>query len=196
MFKTLDEVMKPGAILASQHLDARRRQDRRVHQAPAGRDRHALLQPGQRDEAARGRARREDRQGRARHRDGSSARRSRRPAVVSGVCDGFIGNRMIEQYIAPGRLPAGGRRDAAAGRQGDREVRLRDGAVPHGRPGRQRHRLVHPQAPLRREARHALQQDRRPAVRAGPLRPEDRRRLVRLPGRQARRDPDASSSTT
>ena len=33
VFKTLDEVMKPGAILASQHLDARRRQDRRVHQA-------------------------------------------------------------------------------------------------------------------------------------------------------------------
>ena len=61
VFKTLDEVMKPGAILASQHLDARRRPDRRVHEAAAGRDRHALLQPGQRDEAARGRARREDR---------------------------------------------------------------------------------------------------------------------------------------
>ena len=58
--------------------------------------------------------------------------------------------------LAPGRLPAGGGRHAAAGRQGDREVRLRDGPVPHGRPGRQRHRLGHPQAPLRREARHAL----------------------------------------
>ena len=69
------------------------------------------------------------------------------------MCDGFIGNRMIEQYCAPGRLPARGRLHAAAGRQGDREVRLRHGPVPHGRPGRQRHRLGHPQAPLRREAR-------------------------------------------
>ena len=33
-------------------------------------------------------------------------------------------------------------------------------------------------------------QDRRPAVRDGPLRPEDRRRLVRLRAGQARRDPD------
>ena len=91
-------------------------------------------------------------QGRAGHRDGAGQedqedrRRLRR-------CDGFIGNRMIEQYCAPGRLPAGGGRHAAAGGQGDREVRLRDGPVPHGRPGRQRHRLGHPQAPLRREAR-------------------------------------------
>ena len=52
-----------------QHLHARREQDRVVHEAPAGRDRHALLQPGQRDEAAGSRARREDREGRARHRD-------------------------------------------------------------------------------------------------------------------------------
>ena len=53
----------------------------------------------------------------------------------------------------PGRLPAGRRLHAGAGRQGGREVRLRDGPVPHGRPGRQRHRLGHPQAPLRRKAR-------------------------------------------
>ena len=40
VFEPLDEVMKPGAILASQHLHARRRPDRRVHEAPAGRGRH------------------------------------------------------------------------------------------------------------------------------------------------------------
>ena len=34
-----------------QHVDAGPRQDRVVHEAPAGRDRHALLQPGQRDAA-------------------------------------------------------------------------------------------------------------------------------------------------
>ena len=38
--------------------------------------------------------------------------------------------------------------DARAG-----EVRHGDGPVPHGRPRRQRHRLAHPQAPLRRAAR-------------------------------------------
>ena len=58
VFTTLDEVMKPGAILATNTSHARRRQDRVVHEAAAGRDRHALLQPGQRDEAARGGARR------------------------------------------------------------------------------------------------------------------------------------------
>ena len=61
VFKKLDEVMKPGAILATNTSHAGRQQDRRLHQAPAGRDRHALLQPGQRDEAAGGGARREDR---------------------------------------------------------------------------------------------------------------------------------------
>ena len=35
-----------------QHFRPRRERDRRRHQAPAGRDRHALLQPRQRDEAA------------------------------------------------------------------------------------------------------------------------------------------------
>ena len=44
-----------------QHLHAGRRPDRGVHQAAAGRGRHALLQPRQRDEAAGGGARREDR---------------------------------------------------------------------------------------------------------------------------------------
>ena len=132
--------MKPGAILATNTSTLDVEQDRRVHQAAAGRGRHALLQPGQRDEAARGGARREDRQGRARHRDGAG-KKIKKTAVVSGVCDGFIGNRMIEQYSRQARLPAGRGRDAAAGRQGDREVRLRDGPVPHGRPGRQRHRL-------------------------------------------------------
>ena len=69
VFKTLDEVMKPGAILASNTSTLDVDKIAVVHEAPAGRDRHALLQPGQRDEAARGRARREDRQGRARDRD-------------------------------------------------------------------------------------------------------------------------------
>ena len=59
VFRKLDEVMKPGAILATNTSTLDVEQDRRLHQAAAGRDRHALLQPGQRDEAARDRARRE-----------------------------------------------------------------------------------------------------------------------------------------
>ena len=38
--RQLDEVMKPGAILATNTSHAGRRQDRRLHQAPAGRGRH------------------------------------------------------------------------------------------------------------------------------------------------------------
>ncbi len=62
---------------------------------------------------------------------------------------------MIEQYGAPGRLPARGGRDARSRSTARREVRLGDGPVPHGRPGRQRHRLGDPQAPLRRAPEHA-----------------------------------------
>jgi 3-hydroxyacyl-CoA dehydrogenase len=111
------------------------------------------------------------------------AKKIKKTAVVSGVCDGFIGNRMIEQYSPPGRLAArGGLRARSRSTRPIEKFGLRDGPVPHGRPRRQRHRLGDPQAAATREASgHALQQDRRPAVRARPLRPEDRRRLVRLP---------------
>ena len=74
----------------------------------------------------------------------------KKTAVVSGVCDGFIGNRMLEPYLRQslflleeGALPA----------QVDRaleDVGHGHGAVPDVRPGRQRHRLAHPQAALRR----------------------------------------------
>ncbi len=80
VFQKLDEVMKPGAILASNTSTLDVEQDRGVHQAAAGRDRHALLQPGQRDEAARDRARREDREGRAGDDDEARVEASARPA--------------------------------------------------------------------------------------------------------------------
>ena len=96
VFSKLDAVAKPGAILATNTstLDV---DEIAAAPAPAGRDRHALLQPGERHEAAGGGARQADRQGRARHRRWSSASASRRLPVVSGVCDGFIGNRMLER---------------------------------------------------------------------------------------------------
>ncbi len=114
----------------------------------------------------------------------------KKTSVVSGVCDGFIGNRMIEQYSRQAGFLLDEGCNAAAGGQGRGKVRLCHGPFPHGRPGRQRHWLGHPQAPRRRTRRHEVQPHGRQVVRTGPLRPEDRRRLVRLPGRQARRDPE------
>ena len=61
VFRKLDAVVKPGAILATNTSTLDVDQIAGVHQAPAGRGRHALLQPGQRDEAARSGARQEDR---------------------------------------------------------------------------------------------------------------------------------------
>ena len=174
-----------------QHLHARRRPDRRVHEAPAGRDRHALLQPGQRDEAARGGARRGDRPRTCWPPSMQLGKKIKKTAVVSGVCDGFIGNRMLEQYCAPGAASCSRRAHAAAGRRGAREVRLGHGPVPHGRPGRQRHRLGTSASAATSRSPSCATARSPTAVRAGPLRPEDRRRLVRLRGRQARRDPDA-----
>ena len=49
-----------GRDPGDQHIDAGRRPDRRIHTSPTGRDRHALLQPGERDETAGGRARQDD----------------------------------------------------------------------------------------------------------------------------------------
>ncbi len=97
VFKTLDEVMKPGAILASNtstlDVDAiaaftRRPQDvigthffspanvmkllEVVRGAKTGKDVLATVM--------------------------ALAKKIKKTAVVSGVCDGFIGNRMIEQY--------------------------------------------------------------------------------------------------
>ena len=152
VFKTLDEVMKPGAILASNTstLDVdkiaaftKRPQDVVGMHFFSPANVMKLL------EVVRGEKTAKDVLATVME----LGKKIRKTAVVSGVCDGFIGNRMLEQYFAPGRLPARRGRHAAAGRQGDREVRHGDGAVPHGRPRRQRHRLGDPQAPLRRAAR-------------------------------------------
>ena len=59
-----------GRHSRQQHQHARRRQNRRLHQASTRRDWHALLQPRQRDEAARSRARCANRQRCVGHGDG------------------------------------------------------------------------------------------------------------------------------
>ena len=123
------------------------------------------------------------------------AKKIKKTAVVSGVCDGFIGNRMIEQYSRQAGFLLD---EGATPQQVDKAIEKFGFAMGPFRMGdlagndigwaiRKRRAIEQPE--------HAVQPHRRQAVRAGPLRPEDRRRLVRLPGRQARRDPVASWST-
>ena len=105
------------------------------------------------------------------------------------MCDGFIGNRMIEQYSRQAGFLL---EEGATPQQVDKAIEKFGFAMGPFRMGdlagndigwaiRKRRYVEKP------DMRYT--QDRRPAVRAGPLRPEDRRRLVRLPAGQARRDP-------
>ena len=132
-----------------EHVIPRPRQDRIVHQAPARRDRPAFLQPGQRDAAARDRARREDRTRCARDLDGTREEDQEGRGGVGRL------RRLHRQPHAGalrrrGQRPDHGRRVAAADRRRAAEVRHGDGPVSHGRPGRARHRLGHAQAQGRR----------------------------------------------
>jgi 3-hydroxyacyl-CoA dehydrogenase len=97
VFKTLDEVMKPGAILASNTstLDVdkiaaftRRPQDVVGTHFFSPANVMKLL------EVVRGEKTAKDVLATVM----AVAKKIRKTAVVSGVCDGFIGNRMIEQY--------------------------------------------------------------------------------------------------
>ena len=167
VFATLDDVAKPGAILATNTSTLDVDQIAAGTQPPAGRDRHALLQPGQRDEAAGGRARRADRRRTCSRRSCSSRKRIGKTAVVSGVCDGFIGNRMLEQYLRQALFLLEEGASPAAGRSRAREVRHGDGPVPHERSRRQRRRLARSASAATSRSPHvAYSRDRRPAVRA------------------------------
>ncbi|MBL8342271.1 MAG: enoyl-CoA hydratase/isomerase family protein [Rubrivivax sp.] len=97
VFKTLDEVMKPGAILASNTstLDVdqiagftKRPQDVIGTHFFSPANVMKLL------EVVRGKATAKDVLATVM----ALAKKIKKTAVVSGVCDGFIGNRMIEQY--------------------------------------------------------------------------------------------------
>ena len=98
VFKTLDETMKPGAILASNtstlDLDALARTTRR----PADVIGTHFFSPAhvmKLLEVVRGRETAKDVLATVM----GLARTIKKTAVVSGVCDGFIGNRMLEQYL-------------------------------------------------------------------------------------------------
>ena len=112
VFKTLDETMKPGAILASNtstlDLNALARTTRR----PADVIGTHFFSPAhvmKLLEVVRGKATGKDVLATVM----GLARAIKKTAVVSGVCDGFIGNRMLEPYLGQslfllqeGALPA------------------------------------------------------------------------------------------
>ena len=80
--RKLDAICKPGAMLATNTSTLDVDEIAAATTRPAGRDRHALLQPGQRHAPARDRARREDRQDASRDRDGARPARSARCRVL------------------------------------------------------------------------------------------------------------------
>src|SRR5260221_391424 len=97
VFKTLDETMKAGAILASNtstlDLDALARSTRRP-QDVIGTHFFSPAHVMKLLEVVRGAKTGKDVLATVM----DLAKKLKKTAVVSGVCDGFIGNRMIEQY--------------------------------------------------------------------------------------------------
>lgn len=97
VFKTLDEVMKPGAILASNTstLDVDRiAAFTKRPQDVVGMHFFSPANVMKLLEVVRGQATAKDVLATVM----AISKKIRKTAVVSGVCDGFIGNRMIEQY--------------------------------------------------------------------------------------------------
>ena len=98
VFRRLDEVMKPGAILASNTstLDVNKIADfTRRPQDVVGTHFFSPANVMKLLEVVRGAKTAKDVLATVM----SLAKRIKKTAVVSGVCDGFIGNRMVEQYI-------------------------------------------------------------------------------------------------
>ena len=108
--------------------------------------------------------------------------------VVAGVCDGFIGNRMLHGYFREAGFLL---EEGALPQQVDKVIEDFGFAMGPFRVGDLAGLDVgwlHPQASGGDAAgASALLQGRRPDLRAGALRAEDRRRLVSLRSRQAAR---------
>ncbi len=107
------------------------------------------------------------------------AKKIRKLAIVSGVCDGFIGNRMLHRYIAQAGFSS--KRDACPRRW---IARWRSSVSPWGRFAWATWPATTSAGPFANGAPRRANPPTRARSRTnyarGPLRPEDRRRLVRL----------------
>jgi 3-hydroxyacyl-CoA dehydrogenase len=98
VFRTLDEVMKPGAILATNTSTLDVNHIAQATRRPADVVGLHFFSPAnimKLLEVVRGSATAKD----VLATSMKLAKQLRKTAVVSGVCDGFIGNRMVEQYV-------------------------------------------------------------------------------------------------
>ena len=146
--------LQAGRDPRHQHFDARRERDRGGDLAAGGRARPALLQPRERDEAAGSGARRRHLEGGARDGDEALASTIKKVGVVAGVCDGFVGNRMLHGYVREAGFLL---EEGALPQQVDKVIEdfgFAMGPFRVERPGGTRRRLVHPQAPGRHAPAH------------------------------------------
>ena len=186
VFAELDQVCQAGRDPGQQHLDAEHRRDRVGHRrgprsvigthffSPANVMR--LL------EIVRGKATSKE----VIATSMELAKKLGKVGVLVGNCRGFVGNRMFDPYVREAQfLVEEGAQHRSSGRSALR-FRHGHGAAGRGRPGRTRRGLAHPQgiSSTWKSPASGKPFAEDTSVRDGPLRPEDRRRLV-----QVRREP-------
>ena len=98
-FADLARVTRAECILASNTSTLDIDEFAQVERAAGAGGRPPFLQPGERDEAARDRARARDERGGRSPRRSSSAKKLNKVGVVVGNCFGFVANRMLAYYM-------------------------------------------------------------------------------------------------
>jgi 3-hydroxybutyryl-CoA dehydrogenase len=98
LFEALDEICKPGAILATTTSSPARGRVAAATKRPAGRRGPALLQPGSGDEAGRGRSTVATGRRRRRH-GGRGVPQARQAPGHCGDRAGFIVNALLFPYL-------------------------------------------------------------------------------------------------
>ena len=181
-FAEIGKVTRPDCILASNSSTLDIDRVRGVERPPAAGARPPLLQPGERDEAARDRPRARDEQGGDRHlaqaREEARQSRRRRRQLLR------VRRQPDARLLHARGLPAArGRRERRADRSRADRVRAAGRSVRDAGHRRHRRRRAHPAVPgVDRQVarRRAAVGDSGSPVRDGPLRAEDRRRLVQV----------------